>query len=74
MLGTAWVSGVDASRRVSDPVAWVIDRLVKWDSDYFISIAQRGYNPTGSTCCDQAFFPGYPGHQGSDAGSTPITT
>jgi len=60
MLGTAWLSGIDAGRRASDPVAWVIDRLVKWDSDYFVSIAQHGYNSTGATCCDQAFFPGYP--------------
>ena len=60
MLGTAWLSGVDAGRRVSDPVAWVIDRLVVWDSTYFISIAQHGYNSTGATCCEQAFFPGYP--------------
>jgi hypothetical protein len=60
MIGTAWVSGVDAARRASDPAAWVLDRLVAWDSTHFIDIAQRGYNSTGSTCCDQAFFPGYP--------------
>jgi 4-amino-4-deoxy-L-arabinose transferase-like glycosyltransferase len=60
MLGTAWLSGVDAGRRVNDPVGWVVDRLIKWDSDYFVGIAQHGYNSTGATCCDQAFFPGYP--------------
>ena len=60
MLGTASLSGVDAGRRSSDPVAWVVDRLLAWDSAHFISIAQHGYNPTGTTCCDQAFFPGYP--------------
>jgi len=60
MLGTAWLSGVDSGRRVSDPVSWVIDRLVVWDSTYFISIAQHGYNSTGARCCEQAFFPGYP--------------
>lgn len=60
MLGTAWLSGVDAGGRVSDTVGWVIDRLIKWDSDYFVSIAQHGYNSNGTTCCDQAFFPGYP--------------
>jgi Mannosyltransferase (PIG-V) len=60
MLGSAWLSGVDAGRRASDPVTWVVDRLVAWDSIHFISIAQHGYNSTGATCCDQAFFPGYP--------------
>jgi len=60
MLGTAWLSGVDSGRRVSDPVSWVINRLVVWDSTYFISIAQHGYNSTGARCCEQAFFPGYP--------------
>src|ERR1035437_2411921 len=60
MIGTAWVSGVDAARRASDPAAWVLDRLIAWDSTHFIDIAQRGYNSTGSTCCEQAFFPGYP--------------
>jgi hypothetical protein len=60
MLGTAWLSGVDAGRRVSDPAAWVFDRLLVWDSSYFIRIAEHGYNSTGTMCCDQAFFPGYP--------------
>jgi Mannosyltransferase (PIG-V) len=60
MLGTAWVSGVDAGRRITDPVSWVFDRLLVWDSTYFIRIAEHGYNSTGTTCCDQAFFPGYP--------------
>jgi hypothetical protein len=60
MLGSAWLSGVDAGRRVSDPVTWVLDRLIAWDSIHFVSIAQHGYNPTGATCCDQAFFPGFP--------------
>ena len=60
MFGTAWLSGVDAGLRASDPGAWVLGRLVAWDSIHFISIAQHGYNSTGATCCDQAFFPGYP--------------
>jgi len=60
MLGIAGLSGVDAGRRASDPFAWALDRLVVWDSTYFLSIAQHGYNSTGVTCCDQAFFPGYP--------------
>jgi Mannosyltransferase (PIG-V) len=60
MLGTAWLSGFDAGRRLSDPVAWAVDRLVAWDSLHFISIAEHGYNSTGTGCCDQAFFPGYP--------------
>ena len=60
MLGTAWLSGIDAGRRASEPMTWVVDRLVAWDSIHFISIAQHGYNSTGTTCCDQAFFPGYP--------------
>jgi len=38
----------------------VLDRLIKWDSDYFVGIARHGYNSTAATCCDQAFFPGYP--------------
>src|SRR5450759_1671390 len=60
MLGIAWLSGVDAGRRATEPVVWVFDRLIVWDSTYFISIAQHGYNPTGAKCCEQAFFPGYP--------------
>ena len=60
MLGFACLSGVDAGRRASDPIGWVVDRLVVWDSTYFISIAQHGYNPVGTKCCDQAFFPGDP--------------
>lgn len=60
MLGIAWFSGVEAGRRASDPIQWIVDRLVFWDSTYFISIAQHGYNSTGATCCEQAFFPGYP--------------
>lgn len=60
MLGAAWLSGIDAGGRDSDPAGWVLDRLVSWDSTYFVSIAQHGYNPGGGTCCDQAFFPGYP--------------
>jgi 4-amino-4-deoxy-L-arabinose transferase-like glycosyltransferase len=60
MLGIAWLSGVDAGRRATEPFVWVFDRLIVWDSTYFISIAQHGYNPTGATCCEQAFFPGYP--------------
>jgi Gpi18-like mannosyltransferase len=60
MLGVAWASGIDAGRRASDPVAWVLDRVVVWDSTYFVNIAQHGYNSTGKSCCEQAFFPGYP--------------
>jgi len=60
MIGTAWLSGVDPGRRLSDPLAWVLGRLVAWDSIHFIGIAQHGYNSTAATCCEQAFFPGYP--------------
>lgn len=60
MLGTAWLSGVDPGRRAADPAGWVLDRLIVWDSAHFVSIAQHGYNFSGTTCCDQAFFPGYP--------------
>jgi hypothetical protein len=60
MLGTAWLSGVDAGKRTSEPIVWIFDRLVVWDSTYFISIAQHGYNASGASCCEQAFFPGYP--------------
>jgi Mannosyltransferase (PIG-V) len=60
MLGAAWLSGVDAGRRVSDPPTWVVERLVSWDSTFFIDIAEHGYNSTGASCCGQVFFPGYP--------------
>ena len=60
MLGVARFSGVDAGRRASDPAGWVLDRLIVWDSTYFVRIAQHGYNSPGTSCCDQAFFPGYP--------------
>ena len=60
MLGVARFSGVDAGRRTSDPAGWVLDRLIVWDSTYFVGIAQHGYNSSGTSCCDQAFFPGYP--------------
>jgi len=60
MLGASWLTGVDAGRRATDPAAWVLDRLVAWDSSFFIDIAEHGYNSTGATCCGQVFFPGYP--------------
>ena len=60
MLAGAWLAGVDAARRVSDPSGWVLDRLVAWDSGFFVDIAEHGYNSAGDACCDQVFFPGYP--------------
>ena len=60
MIGTSWLSGVDAGLRANDPVGWTLSRLVAWDSAQFLRIADHGYNATGAVCCDQVFFPGYP--------------
>jgi hypothetical protein len=31
-----------------------------WDTQHFLTIARHGYFPGRRTCCEQAFFPGYP--------------
>jgi MFS family permease len=33
---------------------------VWWDAFHFLRIADHGYFANGATCCDQAYFPGYP--------------
>lgn len=54
--------GTPAVTQIHGKGGWVLERLVWWDSLHFLRIADRGYLPPGirHSCCDQAFFPGYP--------------
>ncbi|RZS86940.1 mannosyltransferase PIG-V [Motilibacter rhizosphaerae] len=36
------------------------DRFVQWDSFHYLRIVRTGYFGEGRSCCEQAFFPGYP--------------
>src|SRR6476646_2403739 len=39
---------------------WWVDRFNFWDSYHLVRIAEQGYFAPGRSCCDQAWFPGYP--------------
>jgi hypothetical protein len=39
---------------------WWLDRFNFWDSYHLVRIAEQGYFARGRSCCDQAWFPGYP--------------
>jgi hypothetical protein len=54
-------TGVDPALRADHPGRWLVERFTWWDSWHYLRIADVGYLPPGLPCCDQAFFPGYPG-------------
>ncbi|HET9657517.1 MAG TPA: mannosyltransferase family protein [Kineosporiaceae bacterium] len=56
-----YLIGAPEVSRIHDPGSWFLERLTWWDSFHFLRIADLGYLPPGLGCCDQAFFPGYPG-------------
>lgn len=58
MVLSSWLLGVDPALRGRDFGRWILERFTWWDSWHFLRIADVGYPP--HTCCDQAFFPGYP--------------
>ncbi len=39
---------------------WWLDRFSYFDSYHFVRIATEGYFTPARSCCDQAYFPGYP--------------
>ncbi|HYN28867.1 MAG TPA: mannosyltransferase family protein [Dermatophilaceae bacterium] len=52
--------GAPAAQRTSGTWGWLAERFTWWDSWHYVRIAEQGYLPPGLSCCDQAFFPGYP--------------
>lgn len=59
VLLAGYLLGTPPAQQIHAPGAWILERLVWWDSFHFLRIAGDGYPPTGR-CCDQAYFPGYP--------------
>src|SRR3954451_10930219 len=57
---TSYVLALPGPTRINEPGGWLLERFVWWDAFHFLRIADRGYLPPGLSCCDQAFFPGYP--------------
>jgi Mannosyltransferase (PIG-V) len=57
---TSYVLALPGPTRIHQAGGWVLERFVWWDAFHFLRIADRGYLPAGLSCCDQAFFPGYP--------------
>jgi hypothetical protein len=60
VLLAGYLLGTPPAQRIHAPGAWLLERLVWWDSFHFLRIADLGYLPPGLPCCDQAYFPGYP--------------
>jgi len=57
---TSYVLALPGPTRIHEPGGWLLERFVWWDAFHFLRIADLGYLPPGLSCCDQAFFPGYP--------------
>jgi Dolichyl-phosphate-mannose-protein mannosyltransferase len=61
VVAVSYLVGFDLVQRHTSPWLWAVGRFVWADSFHYLRIAQKGYLPPGLACCDQAFFPGYPG-------------
>jgi hypothetical protein len=60
VLAVARLSGIGPERHPLADGTWWLDRFVFWDSYHLVRIAEQGYFAPGRTCCDQAWFPGFP--------------
>jgi hypothetical protein len=60
VVGVSYLLALPPGDRIHGTGSWLLERVVWWDSFHFLRIAERGYLPPGLSCCDQAFFPGYP--------------
>jgi hypothetical protein len=60
VLVVASLSNVGHDRTRFAGGVWWLDRFNFWDSYHLVRIAEQGYFAPGRSCCDQAWFPGYP--------------
>jgi hypothetical protein len=60
VLVVARLSHVGGDRAPFAGRVWWLDRFDFWDSYHLVRIAEQGYFAPGRSCCDQAWFPGFP--------------
>jgi hypothetical protein len=60
VLAAAAASRMGPERHAYASGTWWLDRFAYWDSYHVTRIATEGYFAPGRSCCDQAWFPGYP--------------